>query len=127
MRLQFAGRATPGVAIAIDLQVVDSSTWMPIPQAPRVVERMGSLPGTQTGLFESVLRLETQIHSTVGEAEGELRALFGQAREAVKPLHAALLASGTHPVAGWRDVRPSHSPRHEGFFHRLQWVGRRGA
>ncbi len=127
MRLQFAGRAEPGVGISLELQIVDLETWLPVPAASSLLTMMGDEPCIREGLFQSIAVIETDIFPTVDLMGQELRRLLNRLRLTCATHGLGVLAAGTHPLAGWRDLHLSQQPRYETFIRRLQWVGRRAA
>ena len=77
MRLRFAGRSQPVVGAALELQLVDLETELPIPAAPGVLEQLAGEPGFRSSLYQSLVQVETGLHDTV---HSSLQALPGGLR-----------------------------------------------
>ncbi len=127
MRLRFAGRSSPVVGAALEIQVVDGQTGAPVPAAPAILEKLAGRPGFRPSLYQSIVQVETGVRGTVAEAAQDLYERVAALRAVCDPLGLGLIASATHPVVGWRDLHIDEAPRAQAFVRRLQWVGRRAA
>jgi carboxylate-amine ligase len=127
MRLIFAGRADPGVGVGLELQLVDHDTRQPSPAASSLLELLSDEAGIKRDLYQSLLEIDTGIHPSIQQVDVELRRLTGRLRAVAEAHGLDLIASGTHPSAGWRDLHITEAPPYEAFVRRLQWMGRRAA
>lgn len=127
MRLSFAGRSAPDVGISLELQLVDAETLLPLPAAQELLSQLQDEPRFSPSLYQSAIQLSTQIQPSISACEGSLRQLLERLHQLSGQQGLALLASGSHPIQGWREMHLSQDVRHEAFIRRLQWVGRRAA
>ncbi len=127
MRPRFAGRSHPVVGAALEVQLVDLETELPVPAAPGVLEALVGRPGFRPSLYQSLVQVETEIRDTVAEATRDLYERVDTLRHLCEPMGIGLLSGATHPIAGWRDLHIDEAPRAQAFVRRLQWVGRRAA
>lgn len=127
MRLQFAGQRRPVVGADIELQLVDVETGHPVPAGSGILEGVALEKRYRESLYQSLILVRTDLHESVQEAMDQLHRLVRQLRAECAAQGIALLASGTHPTASWRDLHLSQSRPAQAFVRRLQWIGRRAA
>jgi carboxylate-amine ligase len=76
-------------------------------------------------LLQSQVEIATLPHTDMATAREELRFLR-QTLAGIAAEHGlAILASGTHPTAAWRDMQQSSSERYDTVMHDLQMIGQR--
>jgi carboxylate-amine ligase len=76
-------------------------------------------------MLQSQLEVATNVHVDVQDACQELKFLRREASKVASEFGLAILASGTHPTASWRDSRLSPKARYEEMIEDLRVVGRR--
>ncbi len=118
-----AGIGTLGVEM--EWMTVDDKFGTQIPAAPSVFAVTGDNPRIKPELFTSTVEINTSIHRHVTGCMQELRAHYRQVDAILRNQHAALLASGTHPVSRWRDQEVTPDERYQRLLERLQWMARR--
>jgi carboxylate-amine ligase len=76
-------------------------------------------------MLQAQLEVATNIHVDVRDACQELKFLRQEASKVAGQFGLAIMASGTHPTAFWRDSRLSPKARYEEMIEDLRVVGRR--
>jgi carboxylate-amine ligase len=76
-------------------------------------------------MLQSQLEVATNVHVDVRDACQELKFLRQEASKVASQYGLAIMASGTHPTASWRDSRLSPKARYEEMIEDLRVVGRR--
>jgi carboxylate-amine ligase len=98
------------IGVEEELFLVDPVSGLQTNSSEAVLERLGETVGTvERELHACQVELITGVHTSVGEAVRELAGL----RRAVRRTGAALLGSGTHPVAGEGDAAITDRERYE--------------
>src|SRR5580704_14236059 len=98
------------IGVEEELFLVDPVSGLQTNSSEAVLERLGETVGTvERELHACQVELITGVHTSVGEAVRELAGL----RRAVRRTGAALLGSGTHPVAGEGDAVITDRERYE--------------
>lgn len=98
------------IGVEEELFLVDPVSGQQTNSSEAVLERLGETVGTiERELHACQVELITGVHTSVGEAVRELAEL----RAAVRRTGAALLGSGTHPVAGEGDAVITDKERYE--------------
>jgi carboxylate-amine ligase len=76
-------------------------------------------------MLQAQLEVATNVHVDVRDACQELKFLRQEASKVAGQFGLAIMASGTHPTAFWRDSRLSPKARYEEMIEDLRVVGRR--
>jgi glutamate---cysteine ligase / carboxylate-amine ligase len=76
-------------------------------------------------MLQSQLEVATNVHVDVRDACHELKFLRQEASKVASQYGLAIMASGTHPTASWRDSSLSPKARYEEMIEDLRVVGRR--
>jgi carboxylate-amine ligase len=76
-------------------------------------------------MLQAQLEVATNVHVDVRDACHELKFLRQEASRVASQFGLAIMASGTHPTASWRDSRLSPKARYEEMIEDLRVVGRR--
>src|ERR1700712_997358 len=76
-------------------------------------------------MLQAQLEVATNVHVDVGDAREELKFLRHEASKVAAQFGHAIMASGTHPTAFWRDSKLSPKVRYEDMIKDLRVVGRR--
>src|SRR3954452_1367977 len=76
-------------------------------------------------MLQTQLEVATNIHVDVRDACEELKFLRQEASKVAAQFGLAIMASGTHPTAFWRDSRLSPKSRYEDMIEDLRVVGQR--
>jgi carboxylate-amine ligase len=76
-------------------------------------------------MLQAQLEVATNVHVDVRDACHELKFLRQEACRVASQFGMAIMASGTHPTASWRDSRLSPKARYEEMIEDLRVVGRR--
>jgi carboxylate-amine ligase len=76
-------------------------------------------------MLQAQLEVATNVHVDVHDAFQELKFLRHEASKVAGQFGLAIMASGTHPTAVWRDSRLSPKARYEEMIEDLRLVGRR--
>jgi carboxylate-amine ligase len=76
-------------------------------------------------MLQAQLEVATNVHVDVRDACHELKFLRQEACRVASQFGLAIMASGTHPTASWRDSRLSPKARYEEMIEDLRVVGRR--
>jgi carboxylate-amine ligase len=98
------------IGVEEELFLVDPVSGQQTNSSDAVLERLGETVGTvERELHACQVELITGVHTSVGEAVRELAGL----RRAVRRTGAALLGSGTHPIAGEGDAVITDKERYE--------------
>jgi carboxylate-amine ligase len=76
-------------------------------------------------MLQAQLEVATNVHVEARDACHELKFLRQEASKVASQFGLAIMASGTHPTASWRDSRLSPKSRYEDMIEDLRVVGRR--
>jgi carboxylate-amine ligase len=76
-------------------------------------------------MLQAQVEVATNVHVDVRDACQELKFLRQEASKVAGQFGLAIMASGTHPTAFWRDSRLSPKARYEAMIEDLRAVGRR--
>jgi carboxylate-amine ligase len=76
-------------------------------------------------MLQAQLEVATNVHVDVRDACQELKFLRREASKVASQFGLAIMASGTHPTAFWRDSKLSPKARYEDMIEDLRVVGRR--
>src|SRR4051812_47384071 len=76
-------------------------------------------------MLQAQLEVATNVHVDVRDACHELKFLRHEASKVASQFGLAIMASGTHPTASWRDSRLSPKARYQEMIEDLRVVGRR--
>ena len=76
-------------------------------------------------MLQAQLEVATNVHVDVRDACHELKFLRQEASRVASQFGLAIMASGTHPTAAWRDSKLSPKARYEDMIEDLRLVGRR--
>jgi carboxylate-amine ligase len=76
-------------------------------------------------MLQAQLEVATNVHVDVRDAREELKFLRQEAAKVASQFGLAIMASGTHPTAFWRDSKLSPKVRYEDMIEDLRVVGRR--
>lgn len=76
-------------------------------------------------MLQAQLEVATNIHTAAQDALEELKFLRREVASVAAQFGFAIMASGTHPTASWRQSRPSPKPRYEDMIDDLRTVGHR--
>jgi glutamate---cysteine ligase / carboxylate-amine ligase len=104
----------------VDAQSFDCVTTLPADFMRAAKEALGE--HVQREIIESMIEVVTGVHRRVADAARELRYLLGD----VAARHGlAILASGTHPFADWRDQKRTPKARYDRVAESLQTLSGR--
>jgi carboxylate-amine ligase len=108
--------------------VCDAATLQPAMNTPDALFDYG-LRGTGARLRREMLQAQLEVatrpHTNCRDARDELVELRHSASEAAAEHGLAILASGTHPTADWRQAVESPKDRYRELMHGLQMIGQR--
>jgi glutamate---cysteine ligase / carboxylate-amine ligase len=76
-------------------------------------------------LLQAQIEIATLPHTDMATAREELRFLRQTVAKLAAEYGLAIMASGTHPTAAWRDVLQSESARYDAVMDDLQMIGQR--
>lgn len=127
MALPFAShskRFTLGVEI--ELQVLSQETLLLTPRANEIIGSSAN-PKFKQEFFQSTLELVTDVCDDVHEVKADLGQSITQAFAECNDLGLALAATGTHPLADYRERLITSSERYHQLIDRNQWLTRRMA
>jgi len=94
----------------MELQILDGNSRDLRPAASEIFERIGGeQPHIKPEIFQSIVEINTGIHSDVEGVRSDLAACLLGLRRACEPLGLDLASAGSHPFAMHRDqvVHPS--------------------
>ncbi|NLE80372.1 MAG: glutamate--cysteine ligase [Rhodococcus sp.] len=129
MVVHFPGSPRPTLGVEWEIALVDRDTRDLSNTAVEVFDAVAELAGDNTPritkeLLRNTVELVTGIHSTVGEAMGDLDESLGLLRRAANPLGVELICAGTHPFAQWNSQLVTRTPDYDELIERTQWWGR---
>lgn len=114
------------LGMEMELQVLDRETHLLIPKAKEVIAGSG-LQQLTSEFFQSTLECVSGVCHDVQELEQDFKTLY-QKLIAYGAAHGLVfVASGTHPLADYRDRLITPSPRYFRLVERNQWLARRRA
>src|SRR4051812_39855420 len=76
-------------------------------------------------MLQAQLEVATNIHLDGRDALEELKFLRREVAKVASQYGLAIMASGTHPTAVWRQSRPSPKPRYQAMIEDLRTIGHR--
>jgi carboxylate-amine ligase len=121
VHIEFKGSPAPTLGVEVELELVDAATGDLVSAATPILSELGEgfpdgeHPKAKHELFECTVEIITGICHTVAEARADLAGTLAEVRGAAEPRGLALICSGTHPFADWRQQVISADPR----YHRL--------
>ncbi|MFD4368563.1 glutamate--cysteine ligase [Rhodococcus sp. NPDC058521] len=129
MVVHFPGSPRPTLGVEWEIALVDRVTRDLSNTAAEVFDSVAELAGDRTPritkeLLRNTVELVTGIHTTVGEAMGDLDESLGLLRRAAEPLGVDLISAGTHPFAQWSSQLVTRTPDYDELIERTQWWGR---
>ena len=95
----------------------------PKPSSKNFEEKTGEKTSRES--LQAQLEVATAPSASVATVRDDLRQLRMTAAEAARKHGLAILASGTHPLARWREVLPSSSEHYSKVMDMLGLIGRR--
>lgn len=123
-KIEFTRNERPTVGIEIELGLVDDSTFELASAYARLESRLAAQAKAPDGashfkpeLMQCVMEINTDVCTTIGEAEADLRKKLLQVQRAGDELGLRLWWGGTHPFSLWRDQKITPDERY------LQLVG----
>ncbi|ANS30346.1 Carboxylate-amine ligase [Rhodococcus opacus] len=129
MVVPFPGSPRPTLGVEWEIALVDRVTRDLSNTAAEVFDAVANLAGPEDPritkeLLRNTVELVTGIHSTVGEAMGDLDESLDLLRRAADPLGVDLICAGTHPFAQWSTQLVTRTPDYDELIERTQWWGR---
>nr|WP_271209979.1 glutamate--cysteine ligase [Rhodococcus wratislaviensis]GLK34865.1 putative glutamate--cysteine ligase 2 [Rhodococcus wratislaviensis] len=129
MVVPFPGSPRPTLGVEWEIALVDRVTRDLSNTAAEVFDAVANLAGPEDPritkeLLRNTVELVTGIHSTVGEAMGDLDESLDLLRRAANPLGVDLICAGTHPFAQWSTQLVTRTPDYDELIERTQWWGR---
>ncbi|EOM77968.1 glutamate--cysteine ligase [Rhodococcus rhodnii] len=129
MVVPFPGSPRPTLGVEWEIALVDRETRDLSNTAAEVLRRVtdaanGARPRVTKELLENTVEMVTDVHSTVGEAMGDLDETLGLLRGAASGLGVDLCCAGTHPFAQWSSQLVTRTPDYDELIERTQWWGR---
>jgi carboxylate-amine ligase len=125
MEIAFNSSPEPTLGIEVELQVVDLETMDHLPAAEHIIAKLGEPPNVKHELFASTVEILTGVCTTVAEARTDLQGILDELHALGDEEGWALISSGTHPFADWREEEISPDPRYRALIDRIQWPARR--
>jgi carboxylate-amine ligase len=129
-RTRLRPRATTSFRFGIEEEyfLCDAATLQPAMSTPDALfacREPGSAARLNREMLQAQVEVATRPHTRSGDARDELMWLRRLAAESAFEHGLAILASGTHPTADWRQAVHSPKVRYDLLMHDLQTVGRR--
>jgi glutamate---cysteine ligase / carboxylate-amine ligase len=107
-----ADESTLDVAVQTPNELFEAANWSTGGQAMRE-------------MLQAQLEVATNIHLDGRDALEELKFLRREVAKVASQYGLAIMASGTHPTAVWRQSRPSPKPRYQAMIEDLRTIGHR--
>ena len=125
-RIEFNASAAPTLGVEIELALVDAKTGALVSACPQLLENLPELErgAIKPELMQCYIELNTDVCTTVREAEAQLRQNLKTLREVAQPLGVDLLWSATHPFSSWHDQEVTKNDRYYGLVGLLQDTAR---
>ncbi|MFQ5328508.1 MAG: YbdK family carboxylate-amine ligase [Thermodesulfobacteriota bacterium] len=119
---------SPGytVGIEVETQLIDRESLALTPTSTKIISGLDAYKGSiKHELMLSNLEINTDVCSTIAEAERDLLERFRVAAQAASKYDTLLSCAGTHPFSHWRDQEISEDKRYRRLGERLQIIARR--
>jgi len=110
----------------MEFQILDGNSRDLRPAASEIFERIGGeQPHIKPEIFQSIVEINTGIHSDVEGVRSDLAACLLGLRRACEPLGPDLASAGSHPFAMHRDQVVHPSDRFQFLIERNRWIAER--
>jgi len=119
---------SPGytVGIEVEAQLIDRESLALTPTSTKIISGLEAYKGSiKHELMLSNLEINTDVCSTIEEAERDLLERFTVAAKEASKHNTILSCAGTHPFSHWRDQEISEDERYRRLGERLQIIARR--
>jgi carboxylate-amine ligase len=127
MSLAFTPSSKPlTLGVEIELQVLSSESLLLTPRADEIIAKSNN-GKFKKEFFQSTLELVTGVCDDVHAVGADLSASINQAFEEARDLGLTVAATGTHPLADYRERLVTSSERYHQLIDRNQWLTRRMA
>jgi carboxylate-amine ligase len=130
MAYKHAGTPAGGYSLGIEEEyfLADAHTFEVPADAPKgLFNELRAMAGGQAGreLLQAQMEVRTAPSASCAESRAQLRSLRWVSAEATEKQGLVILASGTHPMARWREVSLTPSERYLKVMESLRMIGRR--
>lgn len=119
---------SPGytVGIEVETQLINRESLALTPTSTKIINGLEAYKGSiKHELMLSNLEINTDVCSTIEEAERDLLERFEVATAEASKYNTLLNCAGTHPFSHWRDQEISEDERYRRLSERLQIIARR--
>ncbi|MEO5979490.1 MAG: YbdK family carboxylate-amine ligase [Chryseolinea sp.] len=114
------------LGVEIELQVLDATSLSLTPRAQSILDEC-QWEKLDHEFFQSTLEIKTGICSDIKSVENDLKETLDRVWPTVRKLNLTLGSSGTHPVADYRELLITSSPRYNQLVETNHWIIRRMA
>ncbi|MFQ5585500.1 MAG: glutamate--cysteine ligase [Thermodesulfobacteriota bacterium] len=114
------------IGVEVEVQLIDRETLALTPTSSDILAGLEAYRGSvKHELMLSNLEINTDICSTIEEAERDLTERFKVAMAEASKYNTLLCCAGTHPFSHWREQQISEDKRYRRLGERLQIIARR--
>ncbi len=125
-KVKFNNSSGYTVGIELEVQLIDRESLALTPTSTKIISGLDAYKGSiKHELMLSNLEINTDICSTIEEAERDLSDRFAVAMKEASKYNTLLSCAGTHPFSHWRDQEISVDERYRRLSERLQIIARR--
>lgn len=114
------------LGVELEFQVLDQATHQLTPRASEIIEKFEN-DKLNHEMFQSTLEVITGVCRSVHDVDRDLKTSIDQVRTVLPELGLKLAATGTHPMADYRERLITDTKRYHELIDRNQWLIRRMA